>query len=111
MLTMIKFCLSFCLSFLLLSIPINNKPVFFYVARWSKPITDSVFKNSKVAFWESVKDSKKVFYNTLPNASNSKEDKVKVQSSSRARAHEKVQVLDSYTEEEKNMLNRILKSQ
>lgn len=114
MFTMIKFSLSFCLSFLLLSVPLNQKPLFFYLDRWAKPFTDRVFKHSQVVFWESVQDGKKfgqkIFFNNLPDQEK-KQDRVRVKSSATARSKESRQINDDYTEEEKNMLSRILKEE
>jgi hypothetical protein len=70
MFSMIKFCLTFSLSFILLSVPVNNKPLFFHLDQWAKPFTNRVFKHSKIVFWESVEDGKQfgqqIFNNSLP---------------------------------------------
>ena len=58
MFSMIKFCITFCFCFLLMSLPINDKPLFFYLNDWASPFTTKVFKHTKMVFWESVEDSK-----------------------------------------------------
>ena len=108
MFSMIKFCITFCFSFLLLSVPLNKKPLFFYLERWARPVTDKVFKNSTIVFWESIEDSKefgkKIFSNSLPKNGH---DQVQTKSSSLAKEDD----LDNYTDEEKLMLTRILKGE
>lgn len=115
MFSMIKFCLSFCLSFLLLSVPLNKKPLFFYLDSWAKPFTDRVFEHSKIVFWESIEDgkqfSKKVFNNSLPVSDKKHVDKVQVQSSARVKEEIPKQSNDDYTEEERSMLSRILQNE
>ena len=109
---MIKFCLTFCLCFLLLTIPLRQKPLFYYLDSWAKPFTNRIFKHSRIVFWESVEDGKKfgkqIFNNSLPQSSEykAKSDKVKMKSS----ATQKQEHLDSYTDEEKEMLLQILKN-
>jgi len=112
MISMIKFCLTFCFCFLLLAIPLKEKPVFYYLDNWAKPFTDRVFKHSKIVFWESVEDgkefSKKIFNNSLPQASRDQEnsDHINMKSS----ATQKNNHQENYTDEEKEMLLKILKS-
>ena len=128
MFAIIKFFLAFCLSFVFLSIPIQDKPIFYYLNQWAEPITSEIFNSSKSAIIEGVKEtkviSKKMFNNTKP-----KGDEISVTSSSishkKNKSHSHVQDIveaeeinheiegikhsDEYTDEEKNMLNNILK--
>lgn len=110
MFAMLKFMITFCVSFLLLSIPVQEKPLFYYLNRWAKPITDEVFTGSKDVLLKGVKKSKnfsqKLFNNTVP------QDEISLQNSS----IDKKEVLkniehdhgEHYTEEEKDMLKKIL---
>lgn len=113
MFTMIKFCFTFCFCFLLLSLPVKQKPLFYYLDTWAKPFTDRVFKHSKIVFWESVEDGKnfgkKIFNNSVPQASETKEnsDQINIKSSA---TRKESNHHDNYTQEEKEMLLKILKS-
>lgn len=110
MFAMLKFAITFCVSFLLLSIPVQEKPLFYYLNNWAKPITDEVFTGSKDVLLKGVKKSKnfsqKLFNNTVP------QDEISLQNSS----IDKKEVLkniehdhgEHYTEEEKDMLKKIL---
>lgn len=111
MFSMIKFCIAFCFSFLLLSLPLNKKPLFFYLDDWAKPFTSRVFKHTQIVFLESVEDGKtfgkKIFNNSLPESESTsqKGDTIQTKSS----ALEKDIQNDNYTDEEKDMLSKILK--
>lgn len=108
MFSLIKFCLTFCFSFLLLSLPLNDKPLFFYLDDWARPFTSKVFKHTQIVFLESVEDGKsfgtKIFNNSLPKSTPEHKDTIQTKSS----ALEKDILSDSYTDEEKNMLSKIL---
>lgn len=108
MFSMIKFCFAFCFSFLLLSLPLNDKPLFFYLDDWARPFTSRVFKHTQIVFLESVEDGKsfgkKIFNNNLPKAESEQKDTIQTKSS----ALEKDIQLDNYTDEEKDMLSKIL---
>jgi len=111
MFSALKFVISFCLSFLLLSIPVQNKPLFFYLYGWAQPITEEVFSGSKEVLLNGVKQSKnfgkKLFSNTAPST-----DKISTKSSSINRSKESLEEIsnnESFTAEEKGMLINILK--
>ncbi len=126
MFAVLKFFLAFCISFVLLSIPIQEKPIFYYLNQWAQPITSEIFSSSKSAIIEGVKETKvigkKMFNNTKPKA-----DEISVTSSSVNRSSkpkhiqkqadeeeinheiEGIKHSDEFTDEEKNMLNNILK--
>ncbi len=110
-----------------MSIPIQNKPIFYYLNEWAEPITQEIFSSSKSALLEGVKETKvigkKMFNNTKP-----KVDKISVKSSSINKEDENhshfhqdeinsdlsdeiegIKHSDEFTDEEKNMLNNILK--
>ena len=118
MFSVLKFMIAFCFSFVLLSIPIQQKPMFYYLNDWASPITQEIFSSSKQALMKGVKSTKKIgnkmFNNTRPE-----QDKINVQSSSvnkKSRDYdheleheiEGIKHSDEYTDEEKNMLNQIL---
>lgn len=123
MFSVIKFFIAFCVSFVLLSIPIQEKPVFYYLNQWAEPITQEIFSSSKKVIIDGVKEtkviSKKMFNNTKP-----KEDHISIKSSSLDKMKISQQELedevrdeiegikhsDEYTDEEKNMLNQILQN-
>lgn len=116
MFSMLKFLITFSISFLLLSIPVQKKPLFYYLNQWAEPITNEVFSGSKEVLLEGVKKSKtfsqKLFNNTVP-----KEDAISLQNSS----VDKNKILDDidhdhdhgedYTAEERDMLKKILINQ
>jgi hypothetical protein len=109
MFSMLKLFITFCFSFLLLSIPVQRKPLFYYLNQWAKPITNEVFSGSKEAILKGVKSSKsfshKLFNNSVPEA-----DKISIQSSSidKKKALKKMDHGEGYTAEEKDMLKKIL---
>ena len=111
MFAMLKFLITFCFSFLLLSIPVQKKPLFYYLNQWAKPITQEVFSGSREVLLEGVKKSKnfshKIFNNTVPQS-----DEISLQNSSidkgRKKALEVIDHGEDYTAEEKNMLKKIL---
>lgn len=109
MFSMLKFLITFCFSFLLLSIPVQKKPLFYYLNSWAEPITNEVFSGSKDVLLEGVKKSKsfgqKIFNNTVPQ-----KDEISLQNSSLDKK-EALKVIDhgeDYTAEEKDMLKKIL---
>jgi len=114
MFSLIKFTVAFCLSFVLLSIPIQRKPLFYYLNDWAAPITGEIFDNSKSVLIKGVKEGKsfgkKIFNNAKPDL-----DKISIQSSSIDRVKKSsLETLDKenhsdYTDEEKDMLTKILK--
>lgn len=121
MFSIIKFFIAFCVSFVFLSIPIQNKPIFYYLNQWASPITTELFTSSRKALIDGVQEtkviSKKMFNNTRP-----KEDQISVTSSSLDKKKDRpsnindevkeeiegIKHSDEYTDEEKNMLNNIL---
>jgi hypothetical protein len=115
MFSLIKFTIAFCLSFVLLSIPVQKKPLFYYLNDWAAPITGEIFDHSKSVLIKGVKDGKtfgkKIFNNAKPDL-----DQISIQSSSVDRAKKSaLETLDKdfhsdYTDEEKSMLTKILKS-
>lgn len=123
MFSIIKFFIAFSVSFVFLSIPIQSKPIFYYLNQWASPITSEIFTSSKKVLIEGVHEtkviSKKMFNNTRP-----KQDHISVTSSSLDKMKDKpsninnkvkeeiegIKHSDEYTDEEKNMLNNILKN-
>lgn len=110
MFSALKFLISFCVSFVVLSIPVQQKPLFYYLNRWAEPITQEIFTGSKEVLIEGVKQSKtfgkKLFNNTAPAG-----DDISLQSSSvvkKKKTLEDIHHDETYTEEEKNMLLNIL---
>jgi len=121
MFSIIKFFIAFCVSFVFLSIPIQNKPIFYYLNQWATPITSEIFTSSQKALIDGVQETKiishKMFNNTRP-----KQDQISVTSSSLDKKKAKpsnmnhqirdeiegIKHSDEYTDEEKNMLNNIL---
>lgn len=111
MFAMLKFFITFCVSFLLLSIPVQKKPLFYYLNDWARPITEEVFAGSKDVLLKGVKKSKnfsqKLFNNTTPES-----DEISLSNSS----IDKKEMLKSiehdhgehYTNEERDMLKKIL---
>jgi hypothetical protein len=115
MFSMIKFTIAFCLSFVLLSIPVQKKPLFYYLNNWAAPITGEIFSQSKSVLIKGVKEgknfSKKIFNNAKPDL-----DKISTQSSSIDRVKRAtLETLDKeshgeYTDEERSMLSKILQT-
>lgn len=112
MFSALKFMISFCVSFLVLSIPVQQKPLFFYLNQWAQPITEEIFSGSKDALLQGVKQSKtfgkKLFNNTAPSS-----DNISFQSSSvtKKKTIEDIDHNETYTAEEKDMLLNILKNE
>jgi len=111
MFSIIKFFIAFCISFVFLSIPIENRPIFYYFNQWASPITTELFSSSRKALIDGVQEtkviSKKMFNNTRP-----KQDQISVKSSSLNKKIDEIEGIkhsDEYTDEEKHMLNNILR--
>lgn len=109
MFSMLKFAIAFCFSFLILSIPVQNQPLFYYLNDWASPITKEVFTGTKNTLLDGVKKTKKVgsklFNNTTP-----KKDEISLQSSSIDKVELKKHLdhAENYTAEERGMLEKII---
>ncbi|MEC7274992.1 MAG: hypothetical protein VXV96_01630 [Bdellovibrionota bacterium] len=110
MFSILKFSIAFCFSFLLLSIPVQEKPLFYYLNTWAQPITEEVFSGSREALLDGVKKGKsfstKIFNNTIP-----KEDKISTKSSSVDKEELEEHLhnhSEDYTMEERDMLQKII---
>jgi len=115
MFSALKFLIAFCVSFVFLSIPVQNKPIFYYLNGWASPITEEIFSGSKQVLLDGVREGKtfgkKLFNNVAPDT-----DNISLQSSSVVKKNVKkvVQEIDhneTYTDEEKDMLIKILKEE
>jgi hypothetical protein len=116
---MLKFLLYFTISFLIMNIPIGDKHIFHYMESFTKSYTKPLYGAVKGRVKEAVQTgnhySKKVF-ETMPSKV---EDQVSTHYSSAAKKEKKAQPapvavpsekeLDSYTQEEKSALIRVLK--
>jgi len=109
MFSLLKFAITFSVSFLLLSIPVQRKPLFYYLNDWASPVTKEIFTGSRSVLLDGVKKGKKIgsklFNNTIPEG-----DNLSLQSSSVDRQKVKKEIIQhpDYTDEEKDMLSKIL---
>jgi len=124
MIFLFKFSIYFVVSFIILSFPLNKKPIFEYAHEWSKPITlqiyDHIKNQSKSILKSTIEFSKNIFKNSTPREldkvrsgfSGVKKDSIRkiYKAKSKPFIHVKEKKpFDSYTPEEKNILNDILK--
>ena len=109
---LIKFCLSFFVSFLILSIPINDQALFYLVHQATEPYTTEfisiVRRNTSRAVQETSEVGIKAFTNTRPKGDYG--DQVHSKKSSVRRPESLSQTHDDYTNEEREMLNKIFES-
>lgn len=107
-----KFFICFCVSFVLLSIPVQRKPLFFYLNEWASPITSEIFSSSRDVILDSIQKSKKVGTKLFNNTKPGNEDVISTQSSAVEQLNKEVEHDfdhgETYTEEEKHMLKEIL---
>ncbi|MCB9060321.1 MAG: hypothetical protein H6622_02230 [Halobacteriovoraceae bacterium] len=114
MFSLIKFSAYFFVSFLILSYPVGNKTVFNYMYQVSEPYLGDVYESTSRLFSGIIKSgvefTKLIFENSDPKTSNIDDlqlDKVKNTMGSLLKDDRE----DSYTEEEKEMLESILKKE
>ena len=115
----LRFALYFCISFVILSIPVGDETLYERLHRAAKPTTDKIIDETKVFgsnMFQSMKElGSKLFTNIVPRKRQS--DLVRSSQSAVSKTRKnKNQKLgpdttpeDSYTEEEKRLLEKILK--
>ena len=100
----IKFILSFSLSFLILSIPVDKKPLFDHIHRVVSPMTTAFLNTLKEkiqsGFEASKRMGRKSFANTKPQR-----DQVHKRPAATLREHPED---GPYTDEERELLRRIM---
>jgi hypothetical protein len=108
----IKFALYFGLSFLILSFPVRNRTVFYYMNDMTRPYTQEIFSDVKIKTDDGIKSTiafgKKLFNNSRPNI-----DRVKTRNSAiKKKTHRKIERTEAphgdYTEEERELLKKVL---
>lgn len=103
MFTLFKFLLTFVASFFILTIPVGEQPLFDTLHKIVRPYQKPAFSVIKKTLKFGLENSEKAFNNTKPKADHVR----KVDSST-----QKEEVFhDTYTEEEKDFLIRVLKGQ
>ncbi|MDA9189737.1 hypothetical protein N9O57_02025 [bacterium] len=116
MFAIIKFIFFFGVSFLILSFPISKKPAFYYLHESSSHLIAPLFTKSKSKIKESSNHSKNIFSKLFNNikpvkkAKTVKIDKIKKQESATLKKVPQKE-LDSYTDEEQELLKKVLSSQ
>lgn len=117
MLFIFKSLVYFCLSFVILCIPIRKDPAFFHLYKLTAPYTEKLFKSVKDETLKSLKESKKIGKQALLNINPKKhQDTISSTNSGTLKLNLKEkekekETMDSYTEEEKALLRKILKNQ
>ena len=105
---LLKFSFYFVLSYMILCIPLKERQVFDHLYQLTSPYTESLFSIIKVKGKEGLEESKKIFSNTKPSHG----DKVKSRLSSIQKKSLRKEIespSESYTNEEKELLKKILK--
>lgn len=110
MFTFMKFIMTFTFSFLILSIPIKNDHLFTHIHEATRPFTaefmNIVRRNTQQAVQETSEIGRRAFTNTRP-VQEAVNDKVNETRSS----FKKQEIFhDDYTDEERDLLMRVLKS-
>lgn len=107
-----KSIIYFSLSFLVLSINIENRPLFQHAYKISAPYTKKVLEviyiSGNEVFSKGKRVIKKMFVNSSPKVPQDTVNSI-YSSSIGPRASDSKAQLDQYTEEEKEMIKRILK--
>ncbi len=60
MFSVLKFIIGFVFCFLLLSVPLEKKPLFYWLEKYSKPYTQKVFQELEKAFNQESQKTKNV---------------------------------------------------
>jgi hypothetical protein len=113
MLFIFKSFVYFTLSFIILCIPIRKDPAFIHLYKLTAPYTQQLFKSVKDETLKSIKESKKIGKQALLNITPKKhQDSISnTNSGTRKLSKKEQETMDSYTEEEKELLRKILKNQ
>lgn len=105
-----KFIFNFSVSFILLSIPVNKKPVFSHLYDFTKPYTQRIIGFSEEAFQTIYVDVsailKKSYSNSTPSALEEDSLNLSASASEEIESH-----AESYTDEEKEALKKIFQDQ
>jgi hypothetical protein len=104
----------FSISFIILSIPIGERPIFSLIHQVSGPFTQRLFQNLKDNLKEGQKLTSTIMKNTTPQTfkkSKPQIDEVDRISTQQSTTHKKSDEIfhESYTEEERDLIKRILK--
>ena len=90
---------------MILSFPVQNEPIFYHLHEASKQLTEPVFEKTKDTMKSAAHKSKNIFLKLFNNISPNETPK----SSSRKRPRRtKDQDLSDYTQEEKELLKKVL---
>lgn len=104
----IKYAIFFVLSYLLLSFPINQKPLFNHLYSFSKGATQPIYNfgiaQANMAFRSTTELVKKLFYNAKPNLNM---EAVLAAPEAKVIEHNDPE-LDHFTDQEKEVLSEML---
>ena len=102
MMFILKFILYFIVSFAILSFPVSNKTIFAHLNSMAAPISRTIFRKIEIGIRRSSSWSKKIFTNSTP----SKKDNIPM---GKKKEVGKDLAKGSYTPEERELLEKILK--
>ena len=102
MMFILKFILHFIVSFAILSFPISDKTIFAHLNSRIAPLAKEIFQKFEISVRSSTSWSKKIFTNSTPN----KRNNIPV---GRKKEIGKDVAKESYTPEERELLEKILK--
>lgn len=105
----IRYTIYFAISFTILSIPVNNRPLFGHLHKHTAPYTSRVFIQIADSVKRGIEKGKRIFINSDPGHDHS-DVIMATQSSTLDKNLEEVQIPEGeYTDEEKEVLEKVLK--
>ena len=102
MMFILKFILYFIVSFAILSFPVSNKTIFTHLNNMAAPLAKEIFQKFETGIRRSSNWSKKIFTNSTPD----KKDNTSI---AKKKGVGKDLAKESYTPEERELLEKILK--
>ena len=102
MMFLLKFILYFIVSFVILSFPVSDKTLFAHLNKMTAPVSKTILQKIEIGIKKSSSWSKKIFTNSTPN----KKDTAHINEKREVR---KDVAKESYTPEERELLEKILK--
>ncbi len=102
MMFILKFILYFIVSFAILSFPVSDKTLFAHLNQMTAPVSKTILRKIEIGIKRSSSWSKKIFTNSTPN----KKDTAHTDEKQEVR---KDVTKESYTPEERELLEKILK--
>ena len=114
---LIKFTFYFVLSYFILTIPIQNRPIFDHIGDTTGPYTDKIHKITQDISYQGIQFSKKMGLKLFRNSNPKRFSKLDLKHSSivdydkksRTRPIVKLKPQDNYTAEEEELLRKLLK--